>query len=471
MPSLRIHIGFAALLLMCSCAEKKLSKLEILKEYEGLYTYSNPSTLSMAASDYDTTLYAVLDEAKYPLRFISPDTFENSTKDLVIFQRNKNGKIEGYRVNGEPFSRLKDDSTIYHWIPRKELFSQPDQYTYQIPEEKNDGIPVGDLKQAFQNPEAIISMVRETIKGKYPDVHSILIYKDGKLVLEEYFYEYDADKPHQLRSASKSFIGTLMGIAIDQGKIKSENEKLIPLFRGTYDTIKNMDDRKARITIKDFLTYRHGMDCNDEDPETKGHEEKMMKSPDWIQFTLDLPMVEEPGKRSAYCTACAQTIGKLVELKVGTPLVEYADKNLFAPLGITNYKWRFSPDPSSEGTFNQMYLRPRDMLKLGMMYHHNGKWDGQQIVSENWIKKTFEKDDVEFGYLWRHKAFDVDGKVYNSYLATGNGGQKINIWPEQNMITVFTGGNYNAYAVYGRQTPPNEMIPEFILKAIGKSGR
>src|SRR6185503_5093032 len=152
-----------------------------------------------------------------------------------------------------------------------------------------------------------------------------------------------------------------------------------------------------------------------------------------------------------------------VEVVTQTPLVAYADKNLFNPMGIKNYKWRFKPDTSSISTFNQMYLRPRDILKLAIMYQDNGKWQGQQIVSGEWVRKTFEKDDVEFGYLWRHKYFDVNGKRYNSYLATGNGGQKINIWPELNMITVFTGGNYNAW-LYGKTTPPNEMIPHFILK-------
>jgi CubicO group peptidase (beta-lactamase class C family) len=155
----------------------------------------------------------------------------------------------------------------------------------------------------------------------------------------------------------------------------------------------------------------------------------------------------------------------MVELVTQTPLVEYADQNLFGPMNITDYKWRFSPDSSSISTFNQMYLRPRDILKLAVMYHNKGEWQGRQIVSAEWIRKTFAKEDVEFGYLWRHRYFEVDGQRYNSYLATGNGGQKINIWPELNMITVFTGGNYNSY-LYGRTTPPNEMIPRYILKAL-----
>lgn len=130
-------------------------------------------------------------------------------------------------------------------------------------------------------------------------------------MLEEYFYGYTENKPHQLRSATKSFIGTLVGIAIDQGNIKNENELLFPLFKREYNTIENRDIRKEKITIKDFLTYRHGMDCNDENPNTAGHEQKMMESSDWVKFTLDLPMIEEPGVKSSYCTGCAQTLGRL----------------------------------------------------------------------------------------------------------------------------------------------------------------
>jgi CubicO group peptidase (beta-lactamase class C family) len=454
------------LLLTASCsADKEKSLYETLSEYNGKYEYSNPSSLILAASDFDTTLYAIIDDAKYPLTYIAKDTFADPSKNRIVFLRDELHKVKSYQTGNNTFKLLAMDTGKYEWFPRKELFQNPDAYDYKVPEQMNDGLEVGDLKNAFANPAPIIDMVKETIKGGYSDVHSILIFKDNKLLLEEYFYEYNENKPHQLRSASKSFIGTLAGIAIDEGKIKDEQEKLLPLFKEEYSSFANMDSRKADITVQDFLTYRHGMDCNDENPDTQGHELKMLQSNDWVKFTLDLPMTGEPGVKSSYCTGCAQTIGRLVEIITKTPLAEYADKKLFAPMGITNYKWRFKPDTSSIATFNQMYLRPRDIMKLAKMYQDNGRWQGKQIVSENWVKKTFAKDDVEFGYLWRHKYFDIEGKRYNSYLATGNGGQKINIWPELNMITVFTGGNYNSF-LYGRQTPPNEMIPKHILKAL-----
>jgi CubicO group peptidase (beta-lactamase class C family) len=448
------------------CTDKHAtSKYDLLREYDGKYEYSNPRTLNLEVSDYDSVLYAIIDDAQYPLKFISKDTFESPQKSPVIFNRDQNNSITSYTSDGQTFRYLGPTSGKREWYPRKELHRSEDSYKYVVPQNRNDGIAVADLNHSFKSPELLFNMVRQTIAGEFRDVHSILIWKDGKLVLEEYFYGYDENKPHQLRSASKSFIGTLVGIAIDQGHVKSENELLIPFFASEYREIDNLDLRKKRLTIKDFLTYRHGMDCNDEDVNSAGHELKMYESSDWIKFTLDLPMTQEPGVTSSYCTGCAQTIGRLVEIATQTPLVEYADKNLFQPMQIVNYKWRFKPDTSSIATFNQMYLRPRDILKLAIMYHQGGKWQGKQIVSNNWIAKTFAKDDHEFGYLWRHKSFDVGGRRYHSYLATGNGGQKINIWPELDMITIFTGGNYNAW-LYGRTTPPNEMIPAYILRAL-----
>ncbi len=453
-------------ILFAACSEVgEKSLFENLTVYEGRYEYSNPDSLIFAASNLDTILYAIIDDAQYPLRYMGKDTFETPQKSPLIFHRSENNEIISYQLDGKTYNIKGKAIEHRDWFPRIDLFKREHAYLYQIPDIKADGLQVGDLNTVFKNPEFIIDMVKETIKGEFRDVHSILIWKDGKLVLEEYFYGYNEGKPHQLRSASKSFIGALLGIAIDQGKIRSEEELLIPFFKDEYGVIENRDERKEKITIKDFLTYRHGMDCNDENPSTTGHELKLLKSADWVKFTLDLPMIEEPGVKSSYCTGCAQTLGRLVEIAAQTPLVEYADKNLFGPMGITNYKWRFKPDTSSISTFNQMYLRPRDLLKLAIMYHDQGIWQGKQILSGEWVRKTFEKDDVEFGYLWRHKYFDVGGKRYHSFLATGNGGQKINLWPEMNMITIFTGGNYNSY-IYGRTTPPNEMIPNYILKAL-----
>ena len=453
------------LIIGCSSQIEK-SRYDELVAYEGKYEYLGNTSLTIVASEMDTVLYAVIDNAKYPLKYVNADTFKNQQGSPVIFNRDKNGKIVSYNVDGESFAYINSDFEKIEMYPRKELFNKAETYAYKTPEKSSDGLDVGDLSTAFENPGLILDMVKETIKGKYPDVHSILIYKNEKLVLEEYFYGYEKDDAHQLRSATKPFIGALVGIAIEKGLIRSEKDKLLPYFSKQYDSIARLDNRKKDITIEHFLKYRHGMDCENNNPESKGNEETMMESKDWVKYTLDLPMVQPPGKKSSYCSGCALTLGSLVEITTGEKIESFAEKNLFSPMGITNYKWRFAPDQSSMTTFSQMYITPRDLVKLAKMYKEGGKWRGRQILPKHWVEKTFDMEDGDYGYLWEHKYYTIDGKRFDSYLATGNGGQKINIWPDLNMITVFTGGSYNSYALYGKSTPPNEMIPKYILGAL-----
>ncbi|MGK0309186.1 MAG: CubicO group peptidase (beta-lactamase class C family) [Urechidicola sp.] len=458
---------FLILLLVIGCStQKEKSEYEQLLDYQGTYEYVNESTLYIVASEFNKTLYAVIDKAKYPLKHIALDTFANIADIPVIFERGKSNQIIAYKTDGQKFKLIASDFEKMEMFPRKELFDNPDNYVYQKPKETTDGLKTGHLKDGFKNTVPIINMVKETIKGKYPDVHSILIYKDKKLVLEEYFYGYDANTPHQLRSATKPFIGGILGIAVDKGFIKSEKDRLLPYFNSRYTEIANFDDRKKEITIEDFLKYRHGMDCENNNPESQGNELKMMQSDDWVKFTLDLPMVAESGHSSSYCTGCPLTLGSLVEIATNEQIEDFAKENLFEPIGISNYEWTFEPNQESMTTFSQMSIRPRDLIKLAKLLKDGGKWNGNQIISKSWIDKTFNMDKGDYGYLWEHKYFVVDGQTYNSYLASGNGGQKINIWPELDMITVFTGGNYNSYQLYGKSTPPNEMIPNYILKSV-----
>lgn len=455
------------LIIIVGCAAPtEKSEFENLLEYEGKYQYVGNTSLEIVASELDTTLYAIIDNAKYPLNHTALDSFANIQNIPVVFIRDEEAKVRAYKVDGQEFKLITKDFDKPEMLPRRALFDTPENYTYNVPEEISDGIGTGNINDEFKNPKPILNMVKETIKGAYPDVHSILIYKNNKLVLEEYFYGYDRNTIHQLRSAGKALKGGILGIAIDKGFVNSEQDKLLPYFSTKYPEIANLDERKKRITIEDFLMYRHGMDCENNNPSSKGYEQSMMEKEDWVKYILDLPMVAEPGDVSSYCTGCAITINSLIEIATQQKIEDFAKKYLFDPLGISNYKWTFEPNPSSITTFNQLYATPRDLLKLAIMYKEGGKWKGQQIISEEWIKKTFTMDKGDYGYFWEHKYYTIAGKEYNSYLATGNGGQKINIWPELDMITIFTGGNYNSYAIYGKSTPPNEMIPKYILKSV-----
>ncbi len=202
-----------------------------LKEYQGLYAYVNNSTLKIAASPKDTVLYAIINESKYSLTPVEKDLFLDMTKNKVQFFRNKNKEIAGYYAGNDTFSLLRKKVRFPKamWYPRLNS-SANFKYRYKEPTNDKDGLKTGTLDQSGLDKTLLTEMMQKIIAGEYPNVHSVLIIKDGKLVFEEYFYEQNKNKLHELRSATKSFVSALTGIAIEQGFIKSKNETVLSYF-------------------------------------------------------------------------------------------------------------------------------------------------------------------------------------------------------------------------------------------------
>ena len=463
----KIYLLFMLSLTTFFCFSQQTYKVsfEQLKEFEGLYEYANNSTLKIAASPKDTLLYAIIHESKYKLTPSGEDLFLNMSKERVPFYRDKSNAIAGYISGKDTFKLLSKNvffpSTI--WYPRLAT-AKNFHYTYEIPKDDQDGLKIGNIQKSGLDTALLSQMMREIIDGTYPNVHSVLIIKDGKLVFEEYFYEYNKDSLQELRSASKSFVSALTGIAIEKGFIKSKNETVLSYFP-EYD-FKNNSAEKRRITIEHLLTNQSGLDCDVSNPTSEGNETTMNHSEDWIKFTLDLPMVDTPGGKGMYCSGNPVTLGRIIEKSTHTLLPSFAKENLFSPLNISTFKWNFNPDKSSAETFCQLYLRPRDMAKFGLLYLDKGNWNGKQLISADWVQQSLEKHSVvqgvHYGYLWWIKYLDADGVRYYGKAAQGNGGQKIYIWEAQNMVTVITGGNYNA------QSPSDELIKKYILPSFNK---
>ena len=436
-----------------------------LKEYEGLYEYTNHSTLKIAASPADTCLYAILNESRYKLTAFDKDLFLNMSKEKVLFIRNKTQKITGYAYNKDTFRLLNKKVAFPRsmWYPR---LNAEKHFTYQYhqPKDLKDGLPTASIIKSGLDTALLAQMMRKIVDGTYPRVHSVLIIKDGKLVFEEYFYEYNRDSLHELRSATKSFVSALTGIAIDKGFIKNIDIPVLSFFPEYNFT--NSSDSKKRITIENLLTNQSGLDCDISNDKSTGNETQMGYADDWVKFTLDLPVIDTPGGKGMYCSGNVIVAGRIIEKATKQPLPEFARNNLFAPLGIKNFKWNFKPDPSSAETFCQLYLRPRDLAKFALLFHNQGKWNGKQIISADWVQQSFMKhsvvQNVDYGYLWWIKYLDADGVRYYGKAAQGNGGQKIYIFEQQNLITVITGGNYNT------QSPSDELIKKYILPAFNK---
>ena len=304
----------------------------------------------------------------------------------------------------------------------------------------------GPLETHFGDSIPITKMLEAVGSGE-TKIHSILLLKNNQLLLEEYYQEYDLNKVHDLRSSSKSIRSLLMGIAVDQGLVRNIDDpvyKYLPNLRPQ----KNQDERKGAITIRHLLTMSTGLECNDWDPKSKGQEDRVYKKKDWLQYTIDLPMANDPGEVSAYCSMGAILVAEIISVTSGMSIQEFAQKNLFDPLGIKQVQWGHTNQKEVIDSGKRLYMRPRDMAKLGQLVLQQGQWEGKQIVSKVWIEEaTTPKTKItgiDYGYLWWNLPFQYQGRAIQCKLATGNGGQYIMVFPDLELVAVFTGGAYNS---------------------------
>lgn len=462
---MKMRRWFCLLLLLCTTAagraQTPAAGWQPLREYEGQYEYQRGTTLQLAASPRDARLYALIGEGRYPLRPLPrPDAFVDGGHDTVRFERDAAGRVASYTVGGQRYRRLGAASfPAAMWYPRPQVAGQPFTYHYTRPPKQADGLPVGSLKGTGLEAARLDTMVRRIADGTYPDVHSVLILHRGRLVFEEYFYEYDRETLHPLRSATKSLISALTGQAIAQGLLPGPAAPVLPYFP-EYQ-LKNDSPQKQAITVADLLSNQSGLDCDITEDRSPGNETVMGNSADWVRFTLDLPLREAPGRVGRYCSGNPITLGRLIEKQARQPLADYARQHLFGPLGITRFDWRFRPDSSSAETFCQASLRPRDMAKFGQLYLSHGRWRGRPVLPAAWVDSSLTKHSVvqgvSYGYLWWLKHLNVGGTRYDGVFAQGNGGQRITVWPAQELVVVITGGNYN------RQSPSDALIARYVL--------
>lgn len=268
----------------------------------------------------------------------------------------------------------------------------------------------------------------------YP-IHSLMIVRNGYVVLQATFYPYDGTSPHNLGSVTKSVMSTLIGIAIDQGKLKLD-DTLLSFF--PTDTIANHDDRKDHITIEDLLSMTSGLDCVGLPSEATV--QAMEASPDWVQFMLDRPMASEPGKTFVYCGGVMHLLSAVLQKATGITALEYARQYLFEPLGIQEVVWPTDPQGVNQGSGN-IRLLPSDMAKLGFLFLHDGHWEDRQVVSLEWVRNAVRPQNKagSYGYGW----WVNTAKTGNEFNADGAGGQHIAVVPGLNLVLVTTGGGFN----------------------------
>lgn len=436
-----------------------------LAEYEGTYEYRDAGTLFIVAGR--DGLVAILDDGKYSLRKTGPDAFLNPSGESIPFMRNSQSRVVAFQERGDTFHRRSTDvpADARHLLEARPPGSPA--YRYQPPVSREDGITVGRAEAGTLSAGVAEQLVQGVIDGTYPDVRSILVYQHGALRLEEYFYGYDVTRPHQMRSFTKSVVSLAAGVAVDRGFLRAD-EPVVP--RLGYGNFENSDPRKARITLIDLLSHRSGLACNDYDADSPGNEKRLYETSDWVKAFLDLPVVSDPGTSAYYCSGGIFAAGRVVERATGRPLPEFVNEAIFEPLGIrrADWKWNFALDRSQRNEFGQIHLRPRDMLKLGLLIQQRGQWDGKRVVSPSWIDQAVSKqsrvDDSDYGLGIWHRWYRVktaagDRRV-DTIMLSGNGGQKVFIVPSLDLIAVFTGTAFN------RESPTNDMMAGVLLPGL-----
>jgi len=327
------------------------------------------------------------------------------------------------------------------------------------------------LSSSQYDKEKIIQLNKKILQKRLKEITSIVVVKNGKLLLEEYFIGASRETLHDTRSVGKSFASAMMGIAIKEGFVNSEYQ----LLRDFYDLkrFSNYSVQKDSVKIKDLLMMASVFNGSDADNDSPGNEEKMYPTENWVKFTLDLPI--DTSKRNGgqwdYFTAGVVLLGDILNRTVPGGLEKYASDKLFQPLGIKSFKWEYTPQHVAN-TAGGLRLRSLDLAKFGQLYKDKGRWNGKQILTAEWVKATLspqiqisETDNAFYGYLFWNKTYTVGGKKYEAFYCSGNGGNKVFIFKDLPLTIVITS---TAFGKPYAHLQVDKIMEEFILPAVVK---
>jgi CubicO group peptidase (beta-lactamase class C family) len=285
---------------------------------------------------------------------------------------------------------------------------------FKSPEQINDGIQTGAMKDARIDEEYIKLLQDSITAGIYPNIHSILILRNNRLVYEHYWAGHDEnrktnfvghtlhhrDSLHDIRSITKNITSAAVMIALDQGKIQNLDQQLFEFFP---EFSKYAEGKKNDITIRHLLTMTSGLNWKESyNDSLKIHDVSYA-----IDYILRQPLVEIPGSKFSYNSASTQLLAQIIEKTTGMDIEIFTGKHLFGPLGINNFEWTKEKN-GLISAWAGLRLSSRDMMKFGMLYLNNGKWNEKQIISSNLVDEStrrhiYSEEPYGYGYssgLW-----------------------------------------------------------------------
>ncbi len=360
-------------------------------------------------------------------------------------------------------------------------------YTYRVPRERGDGWSVAEAASVGLDPapiEALVRLIREqeTTSVYQPYIHSVLVARRGRLVVEEYFYGHGPAVTHDTRSAGKSLASMLAGAITDRHpQVDAESTLVALLGDAAAEPSPDLADppyasreawRKS-LTIGHLLSMSSGLACDDNDGDSPGNEmvmQSQQEQPDWRRYTLDLTMRRPPGEQALYCSASINLALGALQHMTGEWLPETFASTLAGPLGIENYHMNLTP--AENGYMGGgIRLAPRDQLKLGQVMLDGGTWNGERVLSAEWVADSLavhasinETDDYGYGWWRTELEHPKTGARHRVFYASGNGGQLIIGIPDLETVVQFSAGNYRNFPVWIRFL--RELVPQYLLQAV-----
>lgn len=370
------------------------------------------------------------------------------------------------------FAREPDSSAFY---PRGK---QPGRYAYRPPLPLDDGWPVSTLDAADIDRAAMEKHVQSILDAPMesqdaPQSHGLLIARHGKLVLEEYFHEYDRETLHTTRSASKSVTSLIVGAAMQAGVPLALSSPVYQVMNGgTFPP--DLDPRKRAMTLEHLLTMSSGFFCDDTNDDAPGNEETMWDQsaePDFYRYTLNVPMATTPGENAVYCSASPNLALGMAGRAAHEDPMSLFDRLIGRPMKIRRYAWGLDPagHPYGGGSMN---LLLRDFMKIGQLMLDRGTWQGRRIVSAEFAARAaaplYHLRNIYYGYLWWGENYPYKNRTVYAFSARGAGGQTVTVIPELDLVVATFAGNFSSRkGMFAASTDP---IPRIILPSVREPG-
>lgn len=271
---------------------------------------------------------------------------------------------------------------------------------------------------------------------------SLLIVRHGKIVTDAYYAPYAPNIRHDLRSVTKSFIGTLTGIEVQEDLLDSVGDPIVDLFPDKH--ISNVDAAKRAITVQNMLDMTSGIAWKEQAYTPDETIIRMYRTPDPTEFVLSQPMSDPPGARFYYDGGNPYVLSALITKKAGRDALDFARDELFKPLGISSVRWGEADTQGVTDGESGLYLTPHDMAKLGYLYLREGSWDGQQIIPSSWVDRVRRGPvSATNGYHYANLWWSLPER--DAYMARGRHSQLILVLPKLDVVAVMTGALKDGY--------------------------